>query len=417
MRVTPVMLALLLALSPGAAAVQAAAPLASAADDRVGATDVVRPATNENTTAVLTLGADPDRTAFDSASVSLGRALAADRASAETALSVGALDEKLAAAGSDRRRKQILTRYRYRIENHVISLRSAEQRATEAFSNGSLSATAYLRTLGRIDAEAEHVRHTVRELQTRAQKLPDFGMLNVDTSVQVRLMLVEGPVRDRISKSLRGTRDPIRVHVSTAGRGVALSAIRDGEYVREIARPDRRDSGTTESLTVGRAFNLVLDQYPWVRNNTAGGSSSQYSPTDVYDVTVNHNHGNFTASLDAGTGEIFKEIQYKRLEGQRTLPPGPGVRNTAANAFGTENVTLTVNRTYPGGPLRAHLANETGAPLDGTITVDGEPVGATGSDGVLWTLGPDEQFRVSATHDGTTVNVTATPVDIRSAEG
>jgi len=417
MRITPVMLALLLALSPGAAAIQPAAPLAPVADGRVGTTDVVRPAMNENTTAVLTLGADPDRTAFDSASVSLGRALAADRASVETEISVGSLDEQLAAAGSERRKKQVLTRYRYQIENRVISLRSDERRATEAFSNGSLSASAYVRTLGRIDAEAEHVRHTVQALQTRAQQLPDFGMPNVDTSMQVRLLSVEGPVRDRISKSLRGTRDPVRVHVSAANRSVALSMIRDGEYVREVVRPDRRDSGTTESLTVGRAFNLVLEQYPWVRNNTAGGSSSQYSPTDVYDVTVNHNHGNFTASLDAGTGKIFKEIQYKRLDGQRSLPPGPGVRNTTSRAFGSENVTLTVNRTYPGGPLRTKLTNDTGAPLDGTITVDGEPVGRTGSDGVLWTLGPADQFRVSATRDGTTVNVTAVPVDVRSTDG
>jgi len=417
MRVTPVMLALLLALSPSAAAMQAAAPLAPAADGRVETTDVTRPAMNENTTAVLTLGGDPDRTAFDSASVSLGRAIAADRASVETEISVGALDEALAAAGSERRKKQVLTRYRYRIENRVISLRSTERRATEAFSNGSLSAAEYVRTLGRIDARAEHVRHTTAELQTRAQQLPDFGMPNVDTSMQVRLLPVEGPVRDRVSKSLRGERDPVRVHVSTAGRAVALSMIRDGEYVREVVRPDRRDSGTTESLTVGRAFNLVLEQYPWVRNNTAGGSSSQYSPTDVYDVTVNHNHGNFTASLDAGTGKIFKEIQYKRLDGQRTLPPGPGVRNTTTNVFGSENVTLTVNRTYAGGPLRAQLADETGAPLDGTITVDGEPIGRTGPDGVLWALGPADQFRVSATHDATTVNLTTTPVDIRSTEG
>jgi hypothetical protein len=62
------------------------------------------------------------------------------------------------------------------------------------------------------------------------------------------------------------------------------------------------------------------------------------------------------------------------------------------------------------------LTNATGAPLRGEVTVAGERVGRTGPNGALWTLGPAEQFRVSATHDDTTVNVTATPVTMSKDE-
>ncbi|USZ66933.1 hypothetical protein NGM10_09330 [Halorussus salilacus] len=417
MRLAPVMLALLLALSPGAVAMQASAPTPSTATQ--SATASVGPSLNENTTAVLTLGTEPERTSFDSPSTSLGSSLAADREAFETELSVRSLDAELESADSESQKKQVLTRYRYRIENRVISLESEEKHATDAFSNGSISSSEYVRTLARIDSEAEHVLHTTRAVQRRAAQVPDFGMPNIYASVQVRLLPLEGPIRDRVAKALDGTADPVEVHVSAAETGVVLSMIRDDEYVREVVRPDRRDSSKTESLTPSEALDLVSEQYPWTRNNSAGGSSSRYSSTDVYDVTISHSHGNLTASLDAGTGEIFKEVQYKRLSGQGTLPPGPGVRNTTEGQFGSENVTLTVNRTYAGGPLRAQLTNETGEPLDGEISVDGESVGTTGEDGVVWTLGPDEAFRVTGTYDGTTVEVTTTPVDLddESSEG
>jgi hypothetical protein len=124
----------------------------------------------------------------------------------------------------------------------------------------------------------------------------------------------------------------------------------------------------------------------------------------VYSVTVKHPHGSFSAYLDGGTEKIFKEVQQKRLTGDTPLPTGPSVTNSS------ENLTVTVNRTYAGGPLRVELTNETGAPVSGEVRIDGELVGRTNADGLLWTLSPADRFEVTASYDFRTVNLTATPV-------
>jgi hypothetical protein len=201
------------------------------------------------------------------------------------------------------------------------------------------------------------------------------------------------------------------VYVETADTGIVLSTMIGGTYVRETLRIDRRDQSASGSMTLLEAQNKVFEAYPWAAENPGGIETNPYG-SNIHSVSIEHSHGTLVTYVDGGTKEVFKEVQYKRLTGKNSLPPGPGVQNTTTSSFDTsENVTLTVNRTYPGGPLRVKLTNETGAPLQGHITVAGEPVGRTNSNGVLWTLGPAEQFRVSATYEDTTVNVTATPVD------
>ena len=412
MRLIPVMLALLLALSPGAVAMQASAP-AGPAPAQTGSdvaraaqsgNDTARPETDGNTTTVLTLGTASSRTALDSPSLALGNFLAMDRDGFRTQLGTNSLDKQLETADSVEKKKQILNRYRYRIENRIISLKATERQAAQAFSNGTISESEYLRTLGQIDAEAERIRTAIDALKKHAEST-NFG---IDAySLKAKLATVEGPVRDRIAKTLQGRADPTRIYVETADSGVVLSTIVEGAYVRETFRADNRDPSKQESISVQNAMTEVIQpQYPWVSNpnNWTGSSRRVYSPIQSIKYTYDYSHGSLTAYVDTGTAKVYREIQYKELTGEPSLPPGPTVANSS------ENVTVTVNRTYPGGPLRVRLTNATGAPLRGEVTVAGERVGRTGPNGALWTLGPAEQFRVSATDDDTTVNVTATPV-------
>jgi hypothetical protein len=161
-------------------------------------------------------------------------------------------------------------------------------------------------------------------------------------------------------------------------------------------------------MTLPKAQDRVFEAYPWAAENPVGGYETNPYGSNIYSVLIKHSHGTLVTYFDGGTEKVFKEIQRKQLTGENSLPPGPGVVNSSDNA------TLTVNRTYPGGPLRVQLTNETGAPLQGQVTVAGEPVGRTNAEGVLWTLGPTEQFAVTATHEDATVNVTATPVNAES---
>lgn len=427
MRLIPVTLALLLALSPGVVALQASttAPATDVAwadgtversGDVVGPSDdatdgpdgTVESVTYRNTTAVMTLGTDPARTNFDSPSFSLGNTLAMDRDVFWTRLSVDTLDRQLEAARSAEKKKQILIRYQYRIENRIISLKARERKVTSAYSNGTISERNYLRTLGQIDAEADEIRSVINVMNARAENVPRFDLDTEALTLKGHLVTVEGPVRDRISRVVRGQTASTRIFVSTSRHGVALSTIAGDTYVREIVLQDLRDPSAAPNLSHLEAKNRVIEHY-FGSHEARGTDTIRLGTTDIFSVSVNHEHGDLIAYVDGGTKNIFKEVQYKRLTGNESLPPGPGVVNA------TGNVTLTVNRTYPGGPLRVKLTNATGAPLRGQVTVAGEPVGRTNSEGVLWTLGPAEQFRVTATYEDATINVTATPVEPESS--
>ncbi|WP_132058203.1 DUF7094 domain-containing protein [Halorussus amylolyticus] len=431
MRFAPVMLALLLALSPGAVAMQASAPTGpaeqnpavttdapvstNATETDTAALDTARPAISGNTTAVLTLGTEPDRAEFDSPSVSLGDSLEADNGEFRSDLDVKTLDQRLDNAGSNEAEKRILNQYRYQLENRIISLETRERRAASEFSNGSITANQYVRTLGQIDAEADEIRTSIRVLRDRVREVPNFAMPNIERTLGGKLISLEGPVRDRVAKTLQGATDSPRIYVQTAESGVVLTMITDRQYVREAYRPDNRDLGSGSPLSREEAENQVIrPQYPWVLNNSPIASHSAYSSLQMVEYSYEHSHGNLTAYVDTGTEEVYREVQYKSLSGTQSLPPGPGVRNTTTSQFGDENVTLTVNRTYAGGPLRVELANETGEPLDGEVTVDDEYTIQTGDDGVVWTLGPSEQFRVSATYEGATVEVDVAPVALEA---
>ncbi|WP_135824929.1 DUF7096 domain-containing protein [Halorussus ruber] len=415
MRLIPVMLALLLALSPGAVAMQASAPstLASSAPAPAqNGNDTAGPETSNNTTAVMTLGPDPARSAFDTPSLALGSSLAMDRDGFRTQLSVNALDAQLADTDSVERKKQILNRYRYHIENRIISLKATDRQATQAFSNGTISESEYLRTLGRIDAEAEQVRKVIKAMEARAENINSFNLENEAHTLEGKLATIEGPVRDRISRVVRGEASPTKVYVSTAETGIVLSTIDGNTYVREIVRQDHRDPSATPQISFLEAPDAILANYPWVRANALGSNTGSYGSTNIFSLAVTHQRGQLVAYIDGGTEKIFKEVHYKQLFGGHSVPPGPAVTNTSESvANSSENVTLAVNRTYPGGPLRVKLTNATGAPLQGGVSIAGEPVGRTDPNGILWALGPAGQFRVSATHEDTTVNVTATPVE------
>lgn len=404
MRLAPVMLALLLALSPGAVAVQTAAPID-------GSTSTTTPlesratvqTENQNTPATLTLGKEPQRKSFETPPVSLSDSLAANRNKVETDLTIGTFARQFQTVKSRADKQQLLNRFRYQIENKIISIESREQRASRAFNNGSITSREYARTLGQIDIQAEHLQQQINAMRERANSVSRFNMDSEADTLQGKLVTLEGPVRDRIGKTMQGRATSTNIYIATAESGVVLATITDSTYIREVTRYDLRNPGAKDevsgSLTESR--DMINDHYPWATNHTSGSRASLFGTTNVYREIKSHTQGELTAYLDGGTEAIFREIQHKHLRPQ--LLTGPTVRNS------TEDLTLNVNRTYPGGPLRVELLNATGAPLDGTVTVAGEEIGRTGSDGILWTLGPTRQFQVSATHDFTTVNVTTRP--------
>ena len=76
----------------------------------------------------------------------------------------------------------------------------------------------------------------------------------------------------------------------------------------------------------------------------------------------------------------------------------------------TGTLRVTVQRSTETGPLLVTASDsDTDATVDGTVAIDGQRVGETGSDGALWTVEPGGDYTLTVTSDGrrTTVTVPA----------
>lgn len=73
----------------------------------------------------------------------------------------------------------------------------------------------------------------------------------------------------------------------------------------------------------------------------------------------------------------------------------------------SEHYALTTRRTHPGGYMRIRLTNRSdGEARNGTISINNETIGVTGTDGNLYMLQPAKLTTITATINGETLSVT-----------
>ncbi|MFB6308422.1 MAG: hypothetical protein ABEH35_03750, partial [Haloarculaceae archaeon] len=160
---------------------------------------------------------------------------------------------------------------------------------------------------------------------------------------------------------------------------------------------DQFTQGDTHRINAAntRAFEL----YPWVTNHTVSPTSRALGRTGIYRFHADHTQGELTAYIDGGTTNVFRESQ--RLDPTSMLTGGNVTRTGTA-------VRVRVNRSHPTGPMRVSLSNpSTGVAVNGTVHINGQPVGTTGDDGHLWVIEPRGSTVVNATtDDGQSVTVT-----------
>jgi hypothetical protein len=203
---------------------------------------------------------------------------------------------------------------------------------------------------------------------------------------------------------LQGQSNPTRFYVATSADSVVLSTIVGDAYVREAYRGDVRNR-TTDRMSPEEAFDIANRSYSTIwdlRTDTEILGSG-----DSYLVRVSYPGGDLSAFVDSGSRNVFKEFQRRPLA---DVDRGALVSDTR------DGLRLQVNRTYPGGPLRVRLTEaSTGDPVDANVTVgrdggESRLVGATGDDGVLWTVSPGSRFTVTAIRGNSVVLVTTSPV-------
>ena len=365
-------------------------------------------ANGSNVTRVLAVpGVAVQRTALEHATLSLGPSARFSGNITAVRLETGAVEQYITEpADTDERSRRIIEAFST-VEQEVITLRSRQQAAISAFNRGELSTEAFVVELATIAARANALEDRVTMLSDQADEIEGFTLSRADP-VSYQLRAFGGPVRERAIDAISGEASRTLFFVTTGPEGYELATISDGMYVREAFRGAVRETDTSENIEASDAINVTQQSYPAIASES--DTSATVSGTTAI-VTQNYGEASLTAFVDSGSRQVFKEYQRLPLSTFKTGPADSNVLN---------GLRITVNRTYPGGPMRIHVVDaDSGEPVNLSVTLSQGPsrgidVGRTGDDGTLRTLSPRGQFTVTAVGEETAAtfietNATDTP--------
>lgn len=403
-RIVPVLaVALLLLSAPVAAALSAPPTHGPSAQPAQPASLAPTDVTPENTTNVLLLD-EVGASNVTEASTDLTAELDVQQRALRSQFRNYTVQERFRKAETRDDRRAVLLDATEQVAETTSRLHEREQAARTAYVTGSISAERYLTTLGYL---RERARNQQRLLDTVDRlSRPGSPVRDRTKHLESRLAPFLGPVRGHVASVVRGNAHPRPLYLAASRNGVVLSTFEraGGVFVREAVRTDRLDDEQpTEAMTTNVVENEIMAaSYPWLMNETTGINTMVPRGDDAWQVALDHPHGHVATWIDASTRQVYHETQRTFLE---YYPAGPTEQHLEGDLL------VTINRTYAGGPLQVTLTNRTGAPLDGEVRINGEPVGRTGSDGTTWTLGRPGTYDVTVVHDSQRVRVTVTAVD------
>lgn len=385
-RVRPALVAVLLVVAGATATLAVSGDVTAPAEP--GEDPVVGTAENSSRVLLLT---EADAAAFGEPDAKVSNTLQAGHEQLATTLQLQQVERRLDSAETDAEQREILENATEWAERRLNTLQERERTARSQYVDGSITAAEYVLELGAIHTQASKLVDRIGgtgsdgTLYDYAGALTDSDVRNRLSRIRTQLVALEGPVRERVAAAVHGERNDVRIHV-TAGNGVMLSTIEDGQYIRETYREDNIEDETGE---YGDISEIVGGYYPWVSNNTEGGSRFTLSGQFASQYSANHPQGSLRAWVSAATDRVYVERQQLALD---RLPADVEVSAT------TNNTMLSTAQTYAGGPLLVRVQNETGAPIDSRVYLDGEAVGETGIDGRLWVLSPAGDYTITTTN-------------------
>ncbi|WP_302081689.1 DUF7094 domain-containing protein [Salinibaculum rarum] len=365
-----------------------------------------------NTTNYLFPNDDAERQAYVRADVDVGSAVAASATRLEGEHRAVTLERRLASQPDTDGQRAVVEQAVSDAEAERSRLDTAHESLYRAYSDGSLSRQQFLRGLVRLEVQATQHRALVGALQTTAEtelgsSLPPL----LDTrlaSLQTGVVTLPSPLSDRIRAAAVGTGDPLVVYTQGAGDALVLATV-DGQTFRRQATllgehqpdaPDQFETGDQQAIV--QVVDRTTDLYPWAYSNDQQFSrrvESAGPSTSIYRIQADHPQGSLSSYLSGSTTNAFHEVQ--------TLDPTEvPVYRTVQNE--TDTLNLTVTTTTVTGPMRVQLSSPDGGSQNGTVLIDGQPVGTTGSDGILWTVRPTGTFELTAV-DETGTEVTLAP--------
>lgn len=369
--------------------------------DELNAKSFQQGATNEtaaNTTNRTRILVVPDgavqRTEIDQATLSLGPSTRFAGNITAVRMETAAVERYVTATENEDEQSRRIIEAFSTVEQEVITLRGRQQAAIEAFNRGEITPRAFVIELATIAARAEALEDRVAMLVSLAEDIEGFSLSRADPTTY-ELRAFGGPVRERAIAAIRGTEPATRFFVTTGPEGYELSTIDDGVYKREAFRGAVRSGDASATIDPTTAINITKRSYPHI---APSGSTSASVSGMTSIVTVTNEKTTLTAFIDSGEERVFKEYQSIPLATYYSDASDTNVLN---------GLRITVNRTYPGGPMRINVTDaETGEPVNLTVTLskgptEGVKIGRTGDDGTIWTLSPRGTFTITAVGEDT----------------
>ncbi|MFB6301019.1 MAG: hypothetical protein ABEH65_12255 [Halobacteriales archaeon] len=395
MRPVPALCVLFVLLSiPGAATT-----VPTATDQPAGS--IQQPMQRNLVAETAMLGLDGDRrSTFVSPSLDVTTAVSIQRTQTVAALETRSLQAEMHASDNRQASRELLLRSLTRIELQISDMLEAELAARQAYTTRSISTTTYINRLVEIQTEAERLQTQLTAVRNQADEIPRFTVRSRVNRLESLLVGFQGPVRTQLRIALNGASDPSdRIYLESSADGLVLSILLNNEHIREAHRLDRRDLEGGAAIGVNGAIDHAEQRY-----NDSSLTGITGIGGDAYQITAQTSSGRLVAYLDGVSERIFFELQYRRLTAYR---PDSIVSKTE------NGVTLTVNRTFAGGPLRIDVREIDGDPVTATIRLGGRSIGET-TDGQLWTLAPRGGGQITAVTDTGNVSIRFRPVELQS---
>lgn len=372
--------------SPAAGAAAPASGVASA------------PAPTDNTTARLTIPQYRiEQGQFRTVRIGVASSLQRDADGARMAHRRTAIERDFEAAEGVSEKRNAIDRGLIDLSNRADALRARERATTREYSNGNISAETAVRQFARIDASARDLRATldlVRALTTRVGTSDFDGRIR---DVEGDLVALQGPVRRQVALALAGDRSAVRVHVVGSDDALVLATLADGQYIREATNWRNRNASAQPVLDFGEVTSRVEQLYPWATSQR-GATSVDWQGAGAWRFQARHSQGQLTASVDASTTDVYREVQSLSVDEMPTV---------MALVRAEDGVRVELQRTYLGGPLRILVEDAaTDAVLNARVSVDGHELGHIGADGLVVTMEPRPPYTLNVTANGTTVSFT-----------
>jgi len=353
-----------------------------------------------------TLALDEDRinrSELTTVTPALGATLAREADTLRSRHRSETLASREAASADDSARFDILDAELSRIEEQIEDQNAAERRIVRQFDRGAISSTAVALRLARIRSATAGIRDQLKRIRTRGERIDSRAIVARSDTLSARVSRGSGPVRAEVARVTRGERGATELVLQSAGSGSVIALAGPSDYMREVTIPERT-GGPGTVIQLPQAIEFVRGSYPeaWdsrqrIRDTIGGRRAGLYRITVV-------GSGRLEAFVGIRSRQVFKERRTYPLGLLRSrLPEG------AHRTDGDGELRLSTQRTYHGGPLPVSTSDpESGHPIDARITVNGVPVGRTGTDGVLWTVAPRGTSSVTARSPGQTVSVNVT---------